>query len=513
MLPHEETNRDYAWEQWVLDVKRQTGCHQLITDDSPIVIAVSGGPDSMLLMHWLSSLKQLTDSPSSLVVAHVHHGFRMEESKQEAALVQQAAERLGLPFEMIQVDSPGYAEEQRMNAQAAARKLRYSFLKDIAKKYNSHTIALAHHADDQAETVLMHMLRGAGSSGLRGISWLREEEGIRYIRPFLQLRKQELVAWCHTHGIPYATDSSNEKRGYLRNRIRLDIMPIMEQENPRLTEALGQLAEMMGAEDDWLQEETEVLFAKHVHAFGIKGMTPSTERSANLTLLKTFTSQYQAGFLIGRDLFLSVHVALQRRLIKLILNYLFLEAGQADFSTIERLRLKIQDNKTTWREVVGNDVIAVREYDHVAWLLKEREGAEPASVHFEIERGSGEMFYSSYPSKIIWNEVAMNQADSVMMTGHLDAVFDADAIQWPMRIRTREHGDRMRVQGLNGSKKVQDMFVDAKIPPSLRDIMPILVDASGQIVWLPGVRRSDIALIGPATRSVVHIRLEPGSLS
>lgn len=511
MVQAGQPNKGQNWQHWVHETYRQAQYGQLLHGKT-MVVAVSGGPDSMLLMHWLAEVRHLQDNPMQIIVAHVHHGFRLEESQQEALLVKQAAEELGLMFEMTQVDSPGYAKKHHLNPQAAARELRYAFLKSVANKYNSPAIALAHHADDQAETVLMHMLRGAGSSGLRGISWIREEEGIRYVRPFLHVRKQELVDWCQMRGIAYALDSSNQKRAYLRNRLRLDIMPLLEQENPRITEALVQLAETMAAEDDWQQQHTVELFRSHVHSFGVEVKEDTGALEGTLKQqYQRFAMQYTAGCLMKRDVFLSVHVALQRRLIKLILNYLFLEAEQADFSTIERLRLRITEPKTTWREEAGNKVIAIREYDHIAWLSGRRDGAEPASVHCHIERGSGEMFYSSYPSKIVWNEMAVRQMEPDFLGDKFDAMFDADAIQWPISVRTRRQGDRMRVKGLNGSKKVQDMFVDAKVPSSLRDAMPIVEDASGQILWLPGIRRSDIALIGPATRSVVHIRFEPVS--
>ncbi|MCG7410758.1 tRNA lysidine(34) synthetase TilS [Paenibacillus sp. ACRRX] len=509
----------YDWQRWIQDRHEQAIKRKLWHVGDRVVVAVSGGPDSMLLMHMLAQMEiSVSNERLHLVIAHVHHGFRQEESDEEALLVAEQAALLGLPFEMTRVDAPGHAQRYGMNAQAAARELRYAFLREVAVKHKAALVALAHHADDQAETVLMRFLRGTGTAGLSGMVWKRSEAGINYIRPLLDMRKHDIVQRCASRGIIYANDSSNSKRSYLRNRLRLDVLPMLEQENPRLVESLGQMAEMMQGDHDWLESETRLFFESHVKAWNDGNNMDIDPCISKLTrddeLISYYAATYRGGCLLDRNLFLKVHVALQRRLIKLILNYLLREAEQVNYDAVERLRLMaIQEDPTTLKADVGGGVHFHREYNRLIWLL------DPETVHPDlsesrqrklwIERTATEgiLQLPTHTGTITWT-IASHKTDSnhtYSLKNSSEAAFDADKLQWPIKIRTRMPGDRMRVQGLNGSKKVQDMFVDMKVPPTLRDSLPVITDGQENIIWIPGVRRSDMALVQPATRSILHI--------
>ncbi|WP_051286753.1 tRNA lysidine(34) synthetase TilS [Paenibacillus taiwanensis] len=518
MSAREEADH-YGWQRWIQDRHEQAMKRKLWHAGDRIVVAVSGGPDSMLLMHMLANMNS-SDSLAGLqvVVAHVHHGFRQEESDDEALLVAKQAALLGLPFEMTRVDAPSHAQRYGMNAQAAARELRYAFLREVARKYGAARVALAHHADDQAETVLMRFLRGTGTAGLSGMAWKRSEEGVSYIRPLLDMRKQDIVQRCASRGIIYANDSSNNKRSYLRNRLRLDVLPILEQENPRLVESLGQMAEMMQGDQDWLESETRFFFESHVKAWkGSQSVSVETclpELTKQDELISYYAATYRGGCLLDRNLFLKVHVALQRRLIKLILNYLLREAEQVNYDTVERLRLMaVQEDPTTLKADVGGGVHFHKEYNRLIWLLDSEtvhpdlSESQQRALWIERTTAEGTLQLPTHAGTISWTIASYKTGSNhtYALKNSSEAAFDADKLQWPIKIRTRMPGDRMRVQGLNGSKKVQDMFVDMKVPPTLRDSLPVITDGQGSIIWIPEVRRSDMALVQPATRSILHI--------
>ncbi|CAH0121535.1 MULTISPECIES: tRNA lysidine(34) synthetase TilS [unclassified Paenibacillus] len=474
-------------------VQRTAAEHRLWSRGDTIVVAVSGGPDSVALLHVLYDLSNAEGMRFRLVVAHVNHQFRGEESDAEARTVEQLALRLGLPCEMARIDVPAYIEESGMNAQAAAREKRYAFLHETAGRHGAGKIALAHHADDQAETMMMRILRGAGPAGLSGMPIRRIEKNVELIRPFLRIYKTDLIRYCEMNGISYVTDSSNASRKYARNQIRMDVLPFLGQYNQQISLVLNRMAEVIGPENEYLEQETQKLFEDQVVPAG-------------------------NGYSFHRPGFAKVHVALQRRLIKLILNYLAISADGkdeiAEFSKIENLRFRIlQPSPTTWSIDLADRIRCVREYDRIVFVREER-----------MKDGRGEYDYtmplcgeestvsipehgSSIHSRIY--RAGLQDRDSLPRPANrYEAVFDADRVAFPLTVRNRRPGDRMKIIGLNGSKKVQDIFIDDKIAPSVRDSMPIVTDANGTILWIPGVRRSGEATVEAGTSRILYMKLQ-----
>jgi len=456
-----------------------------------IVVAVSGGPDSMALLHLLH--RAASFDRLQLIAAHADHGFRGKESEDEAAMVEAYAESLRIPYASAKLDMPTYIEETGLNGQLASRMKRYEFLHQVAQRSGASRIALAHHADDQAETVLMRLLRGAGTSGLAGIPVKRPDKNVELIRPLLRIYKTELVAYAQNCGLPYAIDSSNKKRDYWRNELRLDVLPLLTQHNPQLAASLNRLAEIASAENEWMQEETHRIFELAV------------------------SRRPGPAFELGRADLARLPVALQRRLIKLILNYLSMEtAGStpgegADFEQIERMRsAAAAASPTTWSTDAGAGIRFDREYDRLRWSHRGR-GAHPPCPPYEytLEGTNGTVHI---PEGGMTFRLTHDAAAAVER-GPYSAAFDADKLACPLIVRNRRPGDRMSVFGLNGTKKVQDMFVDLKIPPSVRDRMPLLVDAEGKLLWIPGARRSDAAPVTPDTTNRLCIQAVPFAMN
>ncbi|MCM3786510.1 tRNA lysidine(34) synthetase TilS [Neobacillus mesonae] len=446
-----------------------------------IVVAVSGGADSVALLHILHQISE-HHTPLQLICAHVHHGFR-EESDQEAELVKEYAESLLIPFEMSRVNIPQYIEESGRNAQDASREKRYDFLHQIASKYNADSIAVAHHADDQAETVLLHLLRGSGPSGLTGMKIKRIQKNVELIRPCLRINKTDLVQLCEHHDLPYVVDSSNLSRKYRRNSIRLDVLPFLGQYNGQLTESLNRLAELMSVEDEYMEDNSQQLFTEMVRI-----------SKDNLTFKVTD--------------FRDLHVALQRRLIKLILNYLPSNDDFVDFSRIETIRRGVvQTEPTTWSHDIGQGIVCMREYDTIIFSTQKSSVMEHYNYQLDFLDGDTQLDLTEIGKKL-----RLSYLDEIRRpVSASEALFDANTFIWPLTIRSRLPGDTMKVMGLNGSKKVKDIFIDAKIPPSLRSRIPVICDGAGNIIWIPGVRRSIHSPVTEDSASIIRMLVEEPS--
>jgi tRNA(Ile)-lysidine synthase len=465
-------------------VERRIEEHKLLAQGDVVVVAVSGGPDSVALLHILFLLSERY--AWKLVAAHVNHQFRGEESASEAVFVANLAKMWGLPCEVAEIDVPAYIQQTSLNGQTAAREKRYEFLHTVAEQYSAKSIALAHHADDQAETILMRLIRGTGPSGLTGMQEIRREKKVELIRPFLRIYKSDIEQHCLQHNLAFCRDSSNELRKYFRNQIRLDVMPMLRSYNDSLPESLNRLADMMQAEDDYMEGAVQQFFAEQV----------------------TFDSRCA---LFSRQPFARLHVALQRRLIKLILDYLALGVEKVDFARIELMRTAIlQDQTSNLKLDINEQLYMVREYESIRFQAPR---TDVGSFSYPIALEDAELLIPEVGKKLTFDVCRHKEMtlDGSLVSSPLDteAFFDLDQLELPLLVRSRAAGDRMQPYGLNGTKKVKDMFIDAKIPPSQRDAIPVIVDAKGQVLWIPGLRHSKHAPVHTETVQVLHMKLIP----
>lgn len=461
--------------------------HKLWTPGDTIAVAVSGGPDSVALLHVLDRIGRM-HTELNLVCFHANHGFR-PESAGEAELVRGIAEELGIPFEMAELDIPSYMKESGKGSQEAARERRYAFLLETAGRYGAQAVALAHHADDQAETVLMRLMRGSGLTGLAGMRWKREERGISLIRPLLGTDKQTLLQLCGEQDYRYAVDASNGQTKYRRNAVRLEALPLLERMQPGVSRSLWQFAEMAADEDDYMQAEASRLFAETV--------TPENGR-----------------YILKRGDLAAVPSALQRRLIKLILNYLSAEASSADYPKVEAIRKGIlKDGSASWQVDLGAGLTCMRQYDTVIFSPKPPEAA--ASYTYLLSECPSRVHVKETGAVVTLSVLERKDFEERFGSGlphGLTAWFDGDELAMPLTVRSRLPGDTIKVMGLNGSKKVKDIFIDEKIPLAERSRIPLVCDGLGNIVWIPGVRRSMHAPLGRHTARVIVLTLgeEPG---
>ena len=246
---------------FVTRVQRTIDRHHLLEKGDRLIVGVSAGVDSMVLLYVLNTLREPFDL--DLIVAHVNHGLRPDESDKEAELVRNESVKLGLPFEYGQFDVKAFQKARGLSPQDAARRVRFHFFNGLLRKHSAQRIALGQNADDQVETILLRLMRGSGLKGLKGMLPLREG---KVVRPLLEVWRREIASYALENSIPYLVDSSNLKREYLRNRIRLNLIPLIEREfQPNFRGVILKASTIFREEDDYLDRGAEDACRKIIH--------------------------------------------------------------------------------------------------------------------------------------------------------------------------------------------------------------------------------------------------------
>ena len=431
--------------------------HQLVSENSPIVIGVSGGPDSLALLHYMNEMskeKQLT-----IVVAHVDHMFRGKQSEDDLRFVEQFCRNLGIRCESVQIDVTSYQVKNRMSAQVAARECRYRFYEQIMRKYNAESLALGHHGDDQIETILMKLTRGSSALGYAGIQVKRPFTNGQLIRPFLCVTKDMITQYCEKHRLEPRYDPSNEKRDYTRNRYRHSMLPFLKQENQQVHMHFQQFSEKLTQDEMLLMELTE------------EKMNKVMKRNKDHTIQ------------LDVELFEVMPISLQRRGIQLILKYLYKDSNP-DLSSIhiESLLSLLEKDQPSGTLHFPQGLRITRSYHTCTFSFFQKE-AEPYCM--KIEENSSINLENGYElvSKS-WGEYPQN------LLGNERFIIDSEEVTLPLYVRSRKNGDKMSLKGMNGTKKVKDIFIDEKVPRESRDIWPIVTDSEGVIIWIPLLKKS-----------------------
>jgi len=455
----------------------------LFREGEQIVVAVSGGPDSTALLHILSELANRWSL--KLHVAHIDHGFRGEESRREAEWVRSLSEQLGWPCTIYNADIPAAVAASGGNPQEVAREIRYGYLLETVAECRADVLALGHHADDQAETVLMRILRGSSLTGITGMAPVAWRQGVKLVRPLLRIYKEEIFRYMHEHGYAYCTDSSNELPKYTRNRLRMDVMPRLKSFNPELIPSLIRMADILRDEDRLLHSLAE-------------------SESSRVFRRSTY------GYTGDREQMLLLDVALQRRVIKLILSYLCKNQGQVQAIHIEQVREAILRTDVPSITLHLPGVTFIREYDELRLTISQPEHTA-RSYEYVVEQENSCVLIAEADASLrlsTHEEVSAISPDTCDGFGVSCAYFDIDHLTFPLTIRNRRPGDRIQLMNMQGTKKLKELFIDLKVPPSRRDTVPLVFDAAGRLLWACGIRRSGHALIQDRTKKVLRIQFE-----
>jgi tRNA(Ile)-lysidine synthase len=472
-----------------LDVLAQAAREKCgLTREDPLLVGVSGGVDSLALLVGLDELGY------SLVVAHLDHGLR-PESAEDAGYVSALTEKRGLSFVSARVDVGRYAADQGLSIEEAAREARYRFLFDQARRVNAQAVAVAHHADDQVETVLMHFLRGAGLPGLSGMDPRRTlaayESEIPLVRPLLEVWREEIEVYVAEAGLEPRMDISNRDTTYFRNRLRHVLLPELETYNPQIRQVLMRMSKVLGEEDRTLRalaaEGWEVCFIKE-----------SVERVQ-----------------LDGSAFRALPTALQRRVLRRAIDRLRPTLRDIGFDTVERGLAFIQapsesgeiDLAARLNLAVIGDRLIVK-----TWEADLPDWEKPLLVSKDqtVALAPGEAAPLRHGWRIeaeVITELPEDLLGAVGEIGPMEAWLDADMLSLPLLVRGRKPGERWQPLGMRGhTQSLQDFFINEKVPTHLRDVWP-LVCSGDEAAWVAGLRPSEGFKVQAGTQKVMHLRL------
>ena len=451
-------------------VRRFIGSHDIIRSHETVIVAVSGGADSLALLHLLFDLHRIL--AFDLHVAHLNHGLRAS-SINEADYVVRQASSLGLSYTVEKLPPIDSLTGESTSVEANLRHWRYQFLDRVADRLKAEKIALGHHIDDQAETILLKLLRGAGGTGLGGMLPVRDG---RYVRPLLCLRRPEIKKYLRKKKIEACQDESNEDYQFLRNRIRHELLPILSRDyNPNIPNILSNTANLIQTDEDFLHRQTQD------------------------ALLKCQVGRHK----FDRLSFLRLHPALQRRLIRLIYFQIVGHKKDLYFTHVHSMIDLLSADRPNVEIYLPSQILFRRSYDEFS--LKR---LAPKSQWFEKQLQLNDT--NHIPTGTLVSQLSEDRIRSIP-DGRFSAVFDMDQLDLPLFIRNRKEGDRFHPFGLNGSKKVKDFLIDQKVPKYLRDQIPILVDKKHKILWIIGYRTSQIGCVTESTERMLKIDYEVDS--
>ena len=404
-----------------------------------IVIGCSAGPDSMALVDMLLKIREKYQL--SLIVAHVNHNLR-KQSVQEENYLRDYCEKHQIMFECMMITE--YGDDNFHNE---ARNIRYNFFENVVYKYQANYLMTAHHGDDLVETILMRITRGSNLNGYSGFKKIVDMEGYQIVRPLLSFTKQELEDYDKKNHVMYYVDDSNAKDKYTRNRYRKYVLPFLKEEDSHIHLKYLKFSNVLSEANQFIENERDKAVKKVIHKnildiASFKELDPFIQKEVLYYMMNDY---YQDDLILIND-----------KHIELLLNLIYSNRANAFVN-------------------LPNEVIATKTYQDL-----ELKKVTTEITTYEVELSQ----YVELP-----NHHVIEQLDELTGTGNDTCRLLSSEISLPLTVRTRRFGDRMAIKG-NGTKKIKDIFIDKKVKLSDRDLWPVVVDAKGVVVWLPGLKKS-----------------------
>lgn len=486
-------------------IKRYVEKYHMIEKDDVVAAGVSGGADSVCLLHVLWRMRQ--EMAFSLLAIHVDHGVR-EDSAKDAAYVEKLCRSLEVPLSVRKVDMAGYAAQNRLSQEEAGRQLRYeafeAVLKELHAEDGHYKIAVAHNCNDRAETMLFHMFRGSGLKGLSSIQPVRDA----VIRPLLCLERGEIERYLADHNLCYCQDSTNEEDTYTRNRIRHHILPYAEQEICSGAAAhMGDLAEILSETERYLEEETKRLYKVYV-----KEKTDNKGHSSGIP------SDNAVSLCIDRRLLDEDPVMYKRVLLTGMER---LTSHRKDITGQHISDLAELMTKDGSKEIdLPYKIRAYKEYDRL-YLSKDTKGLAQAAVHEAVPGVCREYAIAppmeisvpgegTYVFRILEKGAGFLEKQQNIQQNRYTKWFDYDKITKSLVLRGRQQGDYLTIDTAMHTKSVKQYMINEKIPKMRRDSMHLLADGS-HVLWIPGYRISQNYKVEESTERILEVQLEGGN--
>jgi tRNA(Ile)-lysidine synthase len=450
---------------------------RMIQPGDRILVAASGGPDSLALCHILHRLRHKHNI--ELIVGHVHHGLRGIEADEDAAFVQDLGDRLELPVVVRQANVRSWQKKHGGSLQMAARTLRYSCLRQVMFEKRASKLALGHNADDQAEEVLLRLFRGAGQRGLSGMPPCTRD-GV--IRPLLECYRQEIIAYLERRALAFRQDSSNLQPWCQRNLLRLELLPHLQDKfNSRLSATLLRTSKIFKEEEDFWESLVQSWLDRH-----------SSERGGS-------------GPSLPMGPLLETHPAMQRRLLRRLVELAKGDLKGFGFHHTESLLRFCRSAAANSRIDLPGELVAEKTYD---WLTLSRPQETVEDFYYEIP-GPG-----IYPLPLLNHRIEVRflacDAAPQFSPNPAEAIMDLGRVSLPIFLRSRKPGDRFRPLGLGGTKKVKDFFIDLKVPKGQRRNIPILC-SKDHILWIVGHRLDDRVKVTSGTIRTLQLHYRKGT--
>lgn len=439
--------------------------NKLIEKGDHLIIGASGGPDSQFMIYGLKQLMQEFDF--TMTLAHLNHLHRKEAIFDEK-LVEITAKKLGLDFKKKASSMDSYAQKEGLSSEEAGRRLRYEFFRQLKADNPKAKIAVAHNFDDQAETVLMRIIRGTGIEGLRAMDYKNAD----IIRPILDIKKSEILAYLKENNIAYAIDKTNLETDYTRNKIRLDLIPSIENINPNFKNSLVNLSRL--AKDEIEISES---YIKDIYE-------------------ETLSLRENGAISFKKDKFDCLSRALRASLIRKALGEVKGDVRDISKENIDSfLSLTYLANGKT---IIKDDIAFYKSYNFYRLSINKGKNIKQSDEAF-LDIGES----INFGGKIIsLREVSDYDSKSFRNIEY----FDRDKLTFPLKIRYRENGDRFKPLGMNNRKKLKDFFIDLKIDKFKRDKIPLIL-SENDIIWVTSFRSSEDYKIDPSTKNIVKIEV------
>jgi tRNA(Ile)-lysidine synthase len=496
-------NKQPTPEQSVLHFIRE---HHLVSSQDKLLVAVSGGQDSVCLLHILVRLWEELDI--RLHVAHLNHQLRGAEAEADARYVYELAHQLGIPATVEQRDVKSYQAQQHISLEEAAREVRYSFLAQVAKSIGADRVAVGHTVDDHIETILMHLIRGTGTRGLCGLQPKQIRNNLTIIRPLLPISRQETADYCHHHQLASRVDASNLSLSPLRNRIRHQLLPLLQSYNPGVSEALLRTARIASDDLAFLDKEIAQLWGE-------------------------VAQEQENTIILGKERFLRLPSALQHHLLRASIEKLLGNLKDIETRHIEQIMDALTKPAGKSLSLPGGLIFSI-EYDK--YLI----GADPAALspfpslgaEFQLKIPGETLLPGWYIEASIINpsEVRGKPEEALapsittvplplikgkgiegigLINNLFTAHFDINKTGDKLTVRSRQSGDRFQPLGMSQPKKLAEFMIDAKIPHDWRERVPIVCSPQ-QILWVVGWRINERVKVTDTTQRVLCLKFHRG---
>jgi tRNA(Ile)-lysidine synthase len=454
--------------------------HRLMANGQILLVAVSGGQDSVCLLHLLNQLQPILGI--KLHVAHLNHQLRGKESDGDARYVARLATKLGIPATIEKRDVIAYQKERGLSLEEAAREVRYGFLAEVASTIGADSAAVGHTLDDQVETILLHLIRGTGTRGLRGLQpltrWRLAEKELTVVRPLLDIRRGETGAYCQSFELHPRQDATNLSMEPLRNRVRLELLPLLKSYNPQVNDTLLRTAHIAGEDTAYLEKEADRIWAQ-------------------------VAAKQDGMIILGKKAVLKLAPVMQRYLMRLAIENLVGNLKDIEARHIEEMVQAL--NKPAGKQI-SLPYGLVFSIDYGRYLLgKDRTALSPFPAL------DGEYAIKIPGITVIpgWR-IQVNIIDSLdsirdnnSFTGHFDYSRTSDKLV----VRSRKRGDRFQPLGMKDKKNLAQFMLDAKIPAHWRDNIPIIASPDG-IVWVMGYRIDERVKVTEKTKKVLRLEFQ-----